>query len=85
MEEDKLGVGDVNAAIRAAKKSARPVKIGEPERRASAKEKRTKKGGKGKAAANTGQGIFVKDLGQREGVRALKGDAIGRVGKRSRK
>lgn len=81
-DNEEMGDGDaVNAAIRSAKKAARPAKIGVPEKRAiksKGKKSKTKatKGGRG--------GAFDRDLGQRntggeghEGVRAKKGDAIG--------
>ncbi|KDQ63735.1 hypothetical protein JAAARDRAFT_120352 [Jaapia argillacea MUCL 33604] len=86
MEEDDAIPGEtrvIGAAIRAAKKAARPGKIGEPEKRPmnSKKDKRGKK----KVTARAG-GAFSSEMGQstraREGVRAKKGDAIGGMGKK---
>lgn len=90
MEEDDAGgeSGAIRAAVRSAKKSARPAKIGEPERRPAAiskkKEKNKERKLRGKAATRIG-GSFDKDLGQRrakEGVRAKKGDIIGGMAKK---
>jgi ATP-dependent RNA helicase DDX27 len=85
MEEDKE-VGDekvLNAAIRSAKKSARPSKIGVPEKRPS---KGSKSKGKPRRVTSRVGGAFERDVNQkashREGVRAKKGDAIGRIGKK---
>lgn len=89
MEDDKeLGDGGaVKAAIRSAKKAARPPKIGVPEKRSSKPKGNTKPGPK-RATARAG-GAFDRDLGQkvgsverREGVRAKRGDAIGGMGKK---
>lgn len=86
MEEDEE-MGDsksVNAAIRSAKKSARPAKIGVPERRSTSKLK-AKKSGRPKVRAKVG-GAFERDIGQKgEGVRAKKGDKIGGMGKKGGK
>ncbi|KAJ7071010.1 DEAD-domain-containing protein [Mycena amicta] len=77
MEDDKE-LGDERAtaaAIRSAKKSGRPVKIGLPEVRAQSRKAKTKS-----RPSRTGAG-FERDLGQKrmgEGVRAKKGDAIGK-------
>jgi len=87
MEEDKeMGdSGALKAAVRSAKKSARPTKIGIPERR-TAKSTKSKKG----KLARAGK-VFDKDLGQKsghgEGVRAKKGDAVGgmKKGRKQRK
>nr|GAT44205.1 DEAD-domain-containing protein [Mycena chlorophos] len=75
MEEDKE-MGDERAtaaAIRSAKKSGRPTKIGLPETRPVTKRAKTKS----RPARTKG---FDKDMGQRrsagEGVRAKKGDAV---------
>lgn len=84
MEEDKE-LGDnksVNAAIRSAKKAARPAKIGVPERKVSKPPKK-----KRKVTARSGN-TFDSDIGQkstsREGVRAKKGDTV-KLGKTSGK
>jgi ATP-dependent RNA helicase DDX27 len=85
LEADKeLGeTGAVNAAIRSAKKAARPAKIGIPDHRNVPASKRTKTR---KGASRTGGNIFDSDLSSKpargEGVRAKKGDAIGGMGKR---
>lgn len=81
MEEDD-GSGDrkaVDAAIRSAKKAARPSKIGIPEKRDA--KKASKKKAKRKV---TKGGNFGSEMGQRgagktlgEGIRAKKGDTIG--------
>lgn len=85
LEADKeLGeTGAVNAAIRSAKKAARPAKIGIPDHRNVPASKRTKAR---KGASKTGGNTFDRDLSSKaargEGVRAKKGDAIGGMGKR---
>ncbi|RDB28494.1 ATP-dependent RNA helicase DRS1 [Hypsizygus marmoreus] len=87
MEED-AEVGDqktLNAAIRSAKKTARPSKIGVPEKR-TIKPKETRKARK--VTSRTG-GAFERDMdqkpGRREGLRANKNDAIGGIGKKGGK
>ncbi|PCH33623.1 DEAD-domain-containing protein [Wolfiporia cocos MD-104 SS10] len=84
-DDDDAGSGAIRAAVRSAKKAARPGKIGEPEKRMpSVKEKAKERKLRGKASARVG-GAFDKDMGQRtskEGVRAKKGDAIGGMGKK---
>ena len=84
MEEDEAGeTGAIRAAVRSAKKSSRPAKIGDPERRPTSKKERKKKAGS-KSGAKKG-GSFDKEMGQRstqEGVRAKKGDVIGGMGKK---
>lgn len=85
LEADKeLGeTGAVNAAIRSAKKAARPAKIGIPEHRNVPASKGTKAR---KGASKTGGNTFDRDLSSKvargEGVHAKKGDAIGGMGKR---
>lgn len=89
MEEDDAAPesGTIRAAVRSAKKAARPARIGEPERRPinnkKAKDKNRKSSHK-KVSAKSGS-AFEKDLGQRssrEGVRSKKGDVIGGMGKK---
>lgn len=86
-QEEDEAAGDhkaVNAAIRSAKKAARPNKIGVPEKRDSKGGKSRDKKSKSKPKVTKG-GNFGSDLGQRggagkvtnEGIRAKKGDAIG--------
>ncbi|KAJ6604671.1 DEAD-domain-containing protein [Mycena vulgaris] len=84
-EEDEEFGDDraVTAAIRSAKKSARPAKIG-----IQVPRQPTKKAGRSsrkKVTARTG-GAFDRDLSQKggsgEGVRSKKGDAVGRLGKK---
>lgn len=85
LEADKeLGeAGAVNAAIRSAKKAARPAKIGIPDHRnvPVSKRRKTKKG-----VSRTGGNTFDRDLSSKaargEGVHAKKGDAIGGMGQR---
>jgi len=84
MEEDKELDDNkaVNAAIRSAKKSNRPQKIGIPERRESKSSKKISKPSPRKA--RTG-GAFESDLGRkpkaREGIRSRKDDAV-KLGKK---
>jgi ATP-dependent RNA helicase DDX27 len=84
MEED-AEMGDekaLNAAIRSAKKSARPSKIGVPEKRPF----KTKPKSKPRRVTSRVGGAFDRDIeqkaGRREGVRAKKNDAIGGMGKK---
>jgi ATP-dependent RNA helicase DDX27 len=79
MEEDKdMGDGGaLKAAIRSAKKSARPRKIGLPDRRTPAATKNKK--GKKKEIARDREApgmVLGQKPGHGEGVRAKKGDAI---------
>lgn len=77
MEEDNE-LGDnksLNAAIRSAKKAARPAKIGVPERKDSKSPKK-----KRKVSVRSGN-TFDSDFGQKsksrgEGVRSKKGDTV---------
>lgn len=78
MEED-AAIGDeklLNSAIRLAKKSARPSKIGLPEKRPSKTKTKSKLN-----VISRGGGAFDRDIeqktGRREGVRAKKNDAVG--------
>jgi ATP-dependent RNA helicase DDX27 len=85
-EEDKVGNdAAVKAAIRSAKKSARPAKIGVAQ--AALPNRRKKKSGT-KVAFRTGS-AFERDLepriGRGEGVRAKKGDAIAGIGRKGGK
>ncbi|CCM01972.1 uncharacterized protein FIBRA_04045 [Fibroporia radiculosa] len=93
MEEDDAAgeSGAIRAAVRSAKKAARPAKIGQPERRDVSlnkkKEKAKERKKRGKASMRIG-GAFEKDFGQRavkEGVRSKKGDAIGGMKKKGAK
>lgn len=84
MELDKE-VGDnagLNAAIRSAKKAAKPGKIGQTLSKGPV---RLKHGSKSKAKSRT-LSTFEEDLSVRkagrEGIRAKKGDAVGGMGKR---
>ncbi|KAH9946632.1 DEAD-domain-containing protein [Amylocystis lapponica] len=90
MEEDEAAgeSGAIRAAVRSAKKAARPARIGEAERRPAQgnkkRERKKEQRTKGKVVARAG-GAFENDLGQRavrEGLRAKKGDAIGGMGRR---
>ena len=85
MEEDKRDQRAIGASIRSAKKSMRPTKIGMPEPRLQEfKPKEKNVGQKKQKNANA----FDRDHGQHtktEGIRAKKGDSVGRAGKRPRK
>ena len=80
--EEDAEVGDgksLNAAIRSAKKSARPAKIGVLESRKTKLSKSSKKRRPSKGSD------FDKELGQKsrnEGVRAKRGDKVGGMGKK---
>ena len=92
MEEDAQETGAIKAAIRSAKKTQRPVKIGEKQTQLPSKAKskdKARQKQKRKAMAKGGS-AFDKDLGQRpaakrEGVRAKKSDKIGGMGKKGPK
>jgi ATP-dependent RNA helicase DDX27 len=81
-DEERGDIGAISASVRAAKKTQRPVKIGE----AQPKRQQAKKVAKRKKAAGRVTGAsFERDLGQkgaREGVRARKGDVIAGIGKK---
>ena len=84
LEEDAVETGAIKAAVRSAKKSIRPAKIGEKQPSIERKRKNERSGPKGKAGSKKG-GKFDKEMGQRparEGVRAKKGDVIGGMGKK---
>ncbi|KAF8922538.1 DEAD-domain-containing protein [Mucidula mucida] len=78
--EDDAEMGDsraVEASIRSAKKSARPSKIGVPERRSVNTKSKSRKPPK---ATRSSTGTFDRDLGQRaahEGARSKKGVSAG--------
>ena len=84
-EEDETDNRAIGASIRGAKKAMRPTKIGMPEPRSqSTKTKKTR----GIPKKQKDVSSFDKDLGQRpktEGLRAKRGDSVGRAGKRPRK
>ncbi|KIP11968.1 hypothetical protein PHLGIDRAFT_27593 [Phlebiopsis gigantea 11061_1 CR5-6] len=93
MEEDANETGAIKAAIRSAKKTQRPAKIGEKQPSLpSSKQKSRGKARKAKSISRS-TSVFDKDLGQRsnasaatrEGVRAKKGDKIGGMGKKGGK
>lgn len=84
MEEDETDQRAIGASIRSAKKAMRPTKIGIPEARPQKSRVKKSPGGSKKQK----KGTFDHDLGQRtktEGIRAKKGDSVGRAGKRPRK
>ncbi|KAF9785870.1 DEAD-domain-containing protein [Thelephora terrestris] len=84
MEEDETDQHAIGASIRSAKKAMRPKKIGLPEPRPQKMKAKKTHGQKKQKNA----GSFDHDLGQRtkpEGIRAKKGDSVGRAGKRPRK
>jgi len=81
MEGDETDERAIGASIRSAKKAMRPTKIGMLE---PGLEKAKPKKAHGKKKLNNS---FDRDLGQRtktEGIRAKKGDSVGRAGKRAR-
>lgn len=88
-DDEELGdSGAMHAAIRSAKKAARPTKIGVPEKRPSKSRSKDRKAGPKKVTARAG-GAFERDFGQkgsaggrREGVRAKRGDTVGGMGKK---
>ena len=83
-EEDETDRRDIGASIRSAKKAMKPTKIGMPEARPQKNKAKKMRGGPKKKNTTS----FDRDLGQRaktEGLRAKKGDAVGRAGKRPRK
>jgi ATP-dependent RNA helicase DDX27 len=81
MEEDNEMAKDagVKAAIRSAKKSARPTKIGVPQP-TPPQRKKTKEKRRSKVTFRATGSTFDRDLGQTlgrgEGVRAKKGDTV---------
>jgi ATP-dependent RNA helicase DDX27 len=84
MEEDETDQHAIGASIRSAKKAMRPKKIGLPEPRPQKMKAKKTHGQKKQKNARS----FDHDLGQRtkpEGIRAKKGDSVGRAGKRPRK
>ena len=84
MEEDETDQRAIGASIRGAKKAMRPTKIGMPEARPQKSKVKKSQGGPKKQKKDS----FDHDLGQRtktEGIRAKKGDSVGRAGKRPRK
>ena len=90
MEEDAQETGAIKAAIRSAKKTQRPVKIGEKQTQLPSKAKSKDKARQKRKVMAKGGSAFDKDLGQRpaakrEGVRAKKSDKIGGMGKKGPK
>lgn len=88
MEEDADESGAIKAAIRSAKKTQRPAKIGE--KQAALPSSKQKSKDKARKIMSRSTSVFDKDLGQRstsarEGVRAKKGDKIGGMGKKGGK
>jgi len=83
-EEDETDQRAIGASVRSAKKAMRPTKIGMPEARPQKPKAKKSRGGPEKQKKSS----FDHDLGQRiktEGIRAKKGDSVGRAGKRPRK
>lgn len=89
LEEDK-DINDgmaVNAAIRASKRASRPKPVGfsDPGNSKPSSKAQKKRNSNSKVTSRAG-GAFERDLGQkREGIRAKKGDAIGKKVKRKGK
>lgn len=88
MEEDAAETGAIKAAIRSAKKSSRPAKIGEVQKKLPSAKDKAKAKRKPKVVSSRA-GAFDRDLGQRqqsrEGVRSKKSDKIGGMGKKGGK
>ena len=94
MEEDNAGEsGAARAAVRSAKKAARPTKIGIPEPRQgkSAKSKSQEKKKRRPGPVTSKQGVFDREMGEKrkahvsEGVRSNKADRIVGAGKKGLK
>ncbi|KAI9445269.1 DEAD-domain-containing protein [Lactarius indigo] len=71
-EESREDRRSTDAAIRTAKKAARPAKIGVPSRPASRRKQKRKGGGSSKAGFSHDQGLRAS---RREGIHAKRGDA----------
>ncbi|KAH8998900.1 DEAD-domain-containing protein [Lactarius hatsudake] len=71
-EDSREDRRSIDAAIRTAKKAARPAKIGVPNRPASRRKQKRKGGGSSKAGFSHDQGLRGS---QREGIHAKRGDA----------
>ncbi|KAH8988941.1 DEAD-domain-containing protein [Lactarius akahatsu] len=71
-EDSREDRRSTDAAIRTAKKAARPAKIGVPSRPASRRKQKRKGGGSSKAGFSHDQGLRAS---QREGIHAKRGDA----------
>ena len=71
-----------DAAIRSAKKAARPEKIGVPSRPASGRKQKRKGGGSSKVGFSHDQGLRAS---RREGIRAKRGDHVGKIKGKGRK
>lgn len=85
IEEDETDQRAIGASIRGAKKAMRPTKIGVPEARPQMPKAKKSRGGSKKQKSSSS---FDRELGQHiktEGIRAKKGDSVGRAGKRPRK
>ncbi|EKM61030.1 uncharacterized protein PHACADRAFT_24252 [Phanerochaete carnosa HHB-10118-sp] len=99
MEEDTQETAAIRAAIRSAKKTQRPAKIGEKQSQLSSAKQRSRDKARKKPKVTAGKGsAFDKDFGQRprasgaasgaaskKGVRAKKGDKIGGMGRQGGK
>ncbi|KAL5534195.1 DRS1 [Sanghuangporus baumii] len=93
LQEDAGETASVRAAVRNAKKSSRPTKIGLPESRkqkpgkAKSAEKKKRKVGR----VTGKQGVFEREMGEKrkshvsEGVRSSKADRIGAIGRKGSK
>ncbi|KAL5495218.1 DRS1 [Sanghuangporus weigelae] len=93
LQEDEGETAAVRAAVRNAKKSSRPTKIGAPESRKQkpGKAKSSEKK-KRKVERVTGkQGVFEREMGEKrkshvsEGIRSNKADRIGAIGRKGSK
>lgn len=85
MEEDAGETGAVRAAVRSAKKAARPAKIGLPEPSPQKRRKSKDRGRKQRPDKLAGQkGLFEKEVGGRRksgGGGAKSGSRVQKVGK----
>jgi ATP-dependent RNA helicase DDX27 len=82
-EESREDKRSADAAIRSAKKAARPAKIGEPSRSASRPKQKRKSGGSSKVGFSHDQGLRAS---RREGIHAKRGDHVAKIkGKGRRK
>ena len=82
-EESREDKRSADAAIRSAKKAARPAKIGVPSRSASRPKQKRKSGGSSKVGFSHDQGLRAS---RREGIHAKRGDHVAKIkGKGRRK
>lgn len=89
MEEDAQETGAIKAAIRSAKKTQRPAKIGEKQTQLVSSGQKSHDKARKKQKVTTGRGkgssAFDKDLGQRPRASGAAGGAASREGVRAKK